>query len=77
MFPMAKPNQKPKTESLAQSLTVQPPQAQSRMELGGEWVCRGTWKLSGTDATKEIPVLNGDILIIPIDTTELDSMKNH
>lgn len=62
VIPMAKPNQKPKHKSLMQSLTVQPPQAQNWLELGGEWIWRGRWKLSSTDVVEEIPVLNGTSL---------------
>lgn len=65
IIPMAKPNQKPKHQSLMQSLTVQPPQAQNWLELG-EWTWRGRWKLSSADVVKEIPVLNGTSLSFPL-----------
>lgn len=74
---MANPSQKPKNESLMQSLTVQPPQAQSGIELSGCWTWRGRWKLSSTDVVKAIPVLDWDISIIPFDIMELVSTKNH
>lgn len=40
---MANPDQKPKNESLMRSLAVQPPQAQSGIELSGRW----TWRVGG------------------------------
>lgn len=75
--PLGQTQSKAKAQEFDAVLNSQPPQAQSGLELGRTWIWTGSMETVQHRCCKRDTCIEWDLSIIPIDTMELVSKKNH
>lgn len=77
LLPLGQTQLKAKAQEFDAVLNSQPPQAQSGLEVGRKWIWRGSMETVQHRCCKRDSCIEWDLSIVPIDTMELVSKKNH